>query len=402
MAKRLAVPSKELQLFVIGPLGSFKASRVQKTSFGQDIPSTTVDELGNSLHVGESKDTPNVTLSFSAFDVGIKVFSALTGTDSASYPGGGVDIAELGEVDAAYFVKDPDTAVFAKSGHGRRLQVRDFSFSYTVDGESTEDYTLIGSEKRWFKYDVVAEEPAGSGVSFTLTETPIQLRNGNYVLSIIADGNYLTEVTGAPDEGEYLANGVGNKTITLNAADTVVSQLIAVYHSDASTAWADVGDASMPSAIKGKDAVVSILANDIPRVQSVTINGNMQVQGVKQMGSRDIVGYQRQVPTIEGSITVLDTDTDLISLLTYGTIGSGVEWQPGEGCDATPVALIIELQDPCDTTTAPYTILKSIEIPSITIVGDSYSVNTGGNASSVFNFKSTTGSLIIYSGAIAP
>ena len=158
----------------------------------------------------------------------------------------------------------------------------------------------------------------------------------------------------------------------------------------------------MPSAIKGKDAVVSILANDIPRVQSVTINGNMQVQGVKQMGSRDIVGYQRQVPTIEGSITVLDTDTDLISLLTYGTIGSGVEWQPGEGCDATPVALIIELQDPCDTTTAPYTILKSIEIPSITIVGDSYSVNTGGNASSVFNFKSTTGSLIIYSGAIAP
>ena len=68
MAKRLAIPSKELQLHIIGPLESFKATRVQRTSFGQDIPSTTVDELGNASHVGESKDTPNVTLSFSAFD----------------------------------------------------------------------------------------------------------------------------------------------------------------------------------------------------------------------------------------------------------------------------------------------------------------------------------------------
>lgn len=46
MAKRLAIPSKELQLHIIGPFESFKASRVQRTSFGQDIPSTTVDELG--------------------------------------------------------------------------------------------------------------------------------------------------------------------------------------------------------------------------------------------------------------------------------------------------------------------------------------------------------------------
>jgi hypothetical protein len=400
MAKRLAVPSKELQLHIIGPLESFKATRVQKTSFGQDIPSTTVDELGNSSHVGESKDLPNVTLTFSAFDVGVNIFSVLTGTDTWA-PNTGVDISELGEVDAAYYVKDPEAALYAKSGHGRRLQVRDFSFSYTVDGESTEDYTLIGSEKRWFKYDVVADVLTGT-TSFTLTETPIQLRNGNYVLSIIADGKYIDkEVTGTPAVGEYKVSGAGSKTITLNALDAVASQLIAVYHTDDGGVWADVHDSVAPIAIKGKDAIVSILANDIPRVQSVTINGNMQTQPVKEMGNRAIVGYQRQIPTVEGSITVLDTDTELISLLTYGVIASGVEWQPGEGCTTVPTSLRIELQDPCDVE-APYAIVKTLIIPSITVVGDSYTANVNNNASQVFNWKSTDGHLVIYSGAVTP
>jgi hypothetical protein len=399
MAKRLAVPSKELQLHIIGPLESFKATRVQRTSFGQDIPSTTVDELGNSAHTGESKDTPNVTITFSAFDVGVKIFSVLTGTNAASYPGAGVDISELGEVDAAYFVKDADAAVYAKSGHGRRLQIRDFAFSYTVDGESTEDYTLIGSEKRWFKYDVVVDKFTVDGTTWTLNKTPIQLRNGNYALSVIVDGNYLTETTSAPAAGEYRLNGAGNKTLTINAADSMTDQTIVVYHADADGAWADAADTTMPVAIKGKDAVVSILANDIPRVQSVTINGNLQVQPVKEMGNRAVLGYQRQIPTVDGSITVLDTDTDLISLLTYGVIGSGVEWQPGEGCSTVPVSLIIELQDPCDTE-VPYTIMKTIEIPSITVVGDSYTANVNNNASQVFNWKSTDGHLVIYSGAM--
>jgi len=402
MAKRLAIPSKELQMHIIGALGSFKASRVQKASFGQDIPSTTIDQLGSASHIGESKDLPNVTVTFSAFDVGVKLFSALTGTNAASYPGAGINISALGEVDAAFYVKDPDTAVYAKSGHGKRMQVRDFSFSYTVDGESTEDYTLIGSEKRWFKYDVMVDTLApGGGTSFTLTETPIQLSNGNYCLSIIADGDYLVEAAGAPAAGFYQVSGVGNKTITVNVADTVTGQLVAVYHANTAGTWADVSDSDMPVAIKGKDVPITIGVEGITRVQSVTVNGNMQVQPVKEMGNRAVIGYQRQIPTIEGSITVLDTDTELIALLTYGAIVSGVEWQPGEGCEATAVALTIELLDPCDTE-SPYTVLKTVSIPSITVVGDSYTANVNNNASQVFNWKSTDGSLVVYSGEPNP
>jgi hypothetical protein len=279
----------------------------------------------------------------------------------------------------------------------RRLQIRDFAFNYTVDGDSTEEYTAIGSEKRWLKYEVVCDKFVGAGPQ-TLTQTPIQLKNGNYALSVIQDGAYLTEVAGAPATGEYQVVGT-----TLNTGDVLVSQCIAVYHADivAGTNWADVSDPASYAAVRGKDVDIYIAANNIPRVQSVTVNGNLNTQPVKEMGNRVVVGYQKQVPTIEGTITVLDTDTDLISLLTYGVIGSGVEWQPGEGCTTSGLALMIELVDPCDTS-VPYTVLKTVRIPSISIVGDAFTSNVNNNATQSFNYRSLDAQCIIYSGAYVP
>jgi hypothetical protein len=396
MAKRLAVPSKETQLHIVGARDVFKASRVQRLSLGTDIPSTTVDELGNSLHVGDVKDTPNVTLSFSAFDTSIKIFSAMTGTNPAAFPVSGVDIVELGELDAILFTKDATLSDYVKSGHARKLQIRDFSFSYTVDGEATEDYTAIGSERRWLKNDVIVDKFVSSTTSFTLTQTPLQLKNGNWLLSVILDGEYLTEVSATPGTGEY---SVASKTLT--TGDTRTAQVLAVYHAiPAGSNWSDIADDTIPAAIKGKDVGIQILANDIPRVQSVTLNGNLNSQPVKELGNRNISGYQRQIPTIDGTITVLDTDTELISLLTVGTLsGVDVEWQPGEGCATEEISLKVELMDPCDTT-APYTVLKTIYLPSITIVGDSYTQNVNNNAQQVFNFKSADAQCIVHSGAM--
>lgn len=395
MAQRLAVPSKELQLHVVGPRDTFKASRVQRVSFTADIPSEDKDELGNPNHVGTVKDTPNVTVTFSAFDVGIKIFAALTGVDANAYPGAGVGVSSLSEVDTILYVKSPTVADYVKSIHGHRLQVRDFSFSYQVDGDSTEEYTAIGSERRYLKYDVVVDKFTSGTTSFTLTQTPIQLKNGNYALSVTLDGEYLKEVSGAPATGEYRIVGT-----TLTTGDTRTAQVLAIYHANpAGNNWSDVNDPLMPAAIRGKDVSIQISANDITRVQSVTVNGNLNVQAVKELGNRAVVGYQRQVPTVEGTITVLDTDTDLISLLTEGVVGSGIEWQPGEGCTTSGLTLKIELVDPCDEGANPV-VLKTVYLPSITIVNDGYTSNVNDNAQQTFNFRSTDAQCIIYSGAI--
>src|SRR5690349_6432060 len=379
MAQRLAVPSKEVQLHVVGPRDKFKASRVQRVSFTAEIPSEDKDELGNPQHVGTAKDTPNVTVTFSAFDVGIKIFAALTGVDATAYPGAGVDISALSEVDVIVYVKDAIVADYAKSMHGHRLQVRDFTFNYQVDGDSTEDYTAIGSERRYLKYDVVVDKFVAGTTSFTLSQTPLQLNNGHRALSVTLDGSYLTEVTGAPATGEYSIVGT-----TLTTGDTRTAQVLAVYHANpAGNNWADVSDPLMPAAIRGKDVSVQISANDITRVQSVSINGNLNVQAVKELGNRAVVGYQRQVPTVEGTITVLDTDTDLVSLLTEGVVGSGIEWQPGEGCTNVALALKIELVDPCDDGLSP-AVLKTVYLPSITVTSDGYTSNVNNNAQQTF------------------
>jgi hypothetical protein len=398
MARRLAIPSKELQLYIVGPKAGFKASRVQRLSLNTDIPSTTIDELGSASHVGDVKDTPNITLTFSAMDVGIKIFSVMTGTSWTAFPGAGVDAVNLGEIDAIIFVKDASLTDYVKSAHAKRLQIRDYAFSYSVDGESTEDYTAIGSEKRWFTNDVKVDTFT-TGTSFTLTETPIVLKNGNYGLSVIADGAYLTETAAVPAAGEYRLNGVNNKTLTLGTA--AASQVLAVYQAaPAGSNWADVSDPLMPAAIRGKDALVTIAANGITRIQSVTINGTLNVQPVRELGSRNIIGYQRQVPEVTGNITVLDTDTELISLLQYGVTISGTEYAPGEGCvTGSAISLKVELQDPCDTT-SPITVLKTVYLDSIGVVGDSYTSNVNQNATQTFNFKSLTGHCVVYSGAM--
>lgn len=397
MAKRTSIPSKQAQLVIVGPKGSFKASRLQRFGLNTDIPVTTVDEIGSSSHAGTTKDIPNITLTFSAFDVSIKTFAALTGTDATSYPGAGVDIQNLKEVDGIIYIKDASVSDYAKSAHARKLQIRDLNFNYSVDGEATEDYTAVGSEKRWLRYDAVVDRFTTGTNSFTLTQTPVQLKNGNYALSVIMDGVYLTEVTGAPATGQYRIVGT-----TLTTGDNRVADVVAVYHANpAGNNWSDVSDPNVPAAIRGRDVSIKLAANGIQRVQSVSITGSLNSTAVREMGSRVITGYNSQVPSVEGSITVLDTDLELINLLQYGTTTlSGVEWTPGEGCVTSGVSLSVQLVDPCDTT-LPYTVLKEVYLDSIEVVGDSYTVNVNGDAQQVFNFRSTTGHLVVYSGAKA-
>jgi hypothetical protein len=395
---RIAVPSKESQLLVVGPKNSFKASRVQRVNMNSDVPNTTIDELGSSSHAGVTKDTPNVTVSFEAFDVGIKIFAALTGNDPDSYPAGGVDVVNLGEFDAILYYKDEVVSDYAKCIHARKLQVQSASYSFSLDGEASESYNAAGSEKRSLRYDAVVERFTTGTTSFTLVATPMQLKNGNYALSVIMDGIYLTEVTGAPAAGQYRIVGQ-----TLTTGTSRVAQVMVVLHANpAGTNWTDVSDPLLPAGIRGKDVVVKIAANQISRVQSVTINANLNPTPVREMGNKSgIAGYQRQVPEVDGTITVLETDNELINLLLYGTtVLSGVEWEIGKGCAGETVGLTIELLDPCDDT-APYEVLKTYVIDSLDITGDSHVAAVNSNLQVTYNWKSKTGHLVVYSGAVA-
>jgi hypothetical protein len=396
MAKRLAIPSKYVELEIVGPLGSYFASRVQRVTANADMPTNTIDELGNSGHAGTSKDLPSVTVTFQAMDVGINLIAALTGEDQDSFPAGGVELnTELDRaIDAILRIRDDEVAQYVKACHLRRCQIQNFTYNYSVDGDSTEEYTIIGSEKRWFTNDVVVEVFTTGTTTFVLSESVEQLKNGNYLLSVVLDEEYLEEVTSGATSGEYSYND-GSDTIT--TGDSRTNQLVAVYQSQASgDAWSDIDETEQPAAIRGKDVDVQIGANDILRVQAVTVNGTFNPQPVREMGNRKIVGYQGQVLEVTGTVTILDTDTELVRLFT-GAESGDTEFEIG-ACAASGVSLEITLSDPYDCA-APYNALKTVYLDEISITSDGYTSNVNDNATQTFDWRSDTGSIIIYSGA---
>jgi hypothetical protein len=396
MARRIAIPSKAVELKVVGPRDSLVFPRVQRLSITADRPSTDIDELGNRLHAGTVEDIPAITITFQAMDVGIKLFSILTGNDASAYPASGVSITDLKDVDVIAHIKSDTVEDYVKMAHARRCVIRDFTFTYTVDGESTEEYTAIGTKKRWFKNDVIVDKFTTGTISFTLTQTPVTLKDGNEALSVILDGVYLTEVASGPETGEYSVSGT-----TLTTGDSRVTQCIAIYQAaPTGLNWTDSTDSTMPAAIRGMDVPVVIGAGGIERVQSVTINGTFNPEAVREMGNRELVGYQAQIPAVTGTITVLDTDTELIALLTTGQLNpSGVTEFGVSEFTASGISLVVKLQDPADKT-SPYTVLKTLYMPSISITNEGFTSNVNQNAQQTFDFKSTTGELKIYQGAM--
>lgn len=398
--KPVSVPFKHVALRVVGPRDEYLAARIQRLDMPANIPTTDIDELGNPQHAGTVRDIAEVTASIQAFDVSVKLFAALTGTNPDSYPGAGVDISELGDVDIIGVVRNATIADYAKSVHLRRCRVDSFTFTYSVDGEATEEYTFMGSEKRWFRYDIIVDNYTSANTSpLTLSQTPLQLKNNNRVISYVQDGNYYTEVTGAPTagEGEYSVSGT-----SLTTPDAITNYAVAVYHSNTgSNLWVDVSDSSIPAAVRGKDIPVYIDAGRIDRVQSVTIRGTFPVERIEEMGNANVAGYITQVPQVTGDITVLDTDLELIALLTTGDANSAdVEFQLCE-YTADGIDLEIRILDPSDSCELPGsgTVLKTVYIPAITITSEGHTTNVGGSAQQTFSWRSTTGECIIYSGS---
>jgi hypothetical protein len=394
MARRVAIPSKHVQLKLVGARDALVIPRVQRLTLNADRPSTDIDELGNRLHVGTVEDVPAVTATFQAMDVGIKLFSVLTGTDATAYPASGVSITSIGDVDTIVHVRDFALEDYVKMAHARKCTVRDFSFNYSVDGESTEEYTLIGTQKRWFKNDVIAVKFTTGTTSFDLGETPADLKSGDECLSVILDGVYLERVASAPATGEYSV-----ATDTLTTGDSRVSQCIAIFQSALSDdVWADTSDTSMPAAIRGIDVPVSLLANGIDRVQSITVNGTFNPETVREMGNRDVVGYQLQVPSVTGTITVLDTDTDLMELFTEGTYDSSSATEFGASeFTASGINVDVVLYDP-SLPQEVGNIQKTVYMPSLSITSEGFTSNVNANAQQTFDFKSATGELKVFEG----
>ena len=403
MAKRVAIPYKDIKLRIVGPKEDFWAYRVQRLDFPVNLPSTTINELGNPQHAGIITDVPEVTATFQAFDVSPKIYSVMTGTDITAYPASGVNVDELSYCDMIAYVKEANVAEHLKCIHAKYMRVTDFTFNYSVDGESTEEYTLGGSNKRYFANDVIVSSgvmSAGVGdiSTFTLPEVPIVLKNGDNLLSVIVDGIWVEEdQDGAtsPDAEKYSLDG---NVVYYNMADSAGDTVLAVYQVAADTlAWTDISNSAVPAAIRGKNIPITIGVEHQYRVQSVSIRGTFPNTKVMEMGNVNVVGYIVDPPEISGDVTVLDTDNELVALLTTGdkTGGGDTEFGVSE-YDTQTLQMDIVIKDPSDNAT----VLKTIRIPDMRVTSEGTTSSVGGQTTQTFGFMSNEAQCIVFSGAV--
>lgn len=391
MARRARVHSRDLQPQIATPKGLLAAARVQRFDWPLTLPTTAIDELGRKLHVGTSRDIPEVTVTFEAFDVSHHTFSYLTGYLPHTFPLSGASVTEFKNVDVIGQIRDASTLNIVNALYVKRGIITGMDATFGVRDNSTVSYTVSANSKKELKQPVIYENftlVTATGVQ-TLSYTPTWLtRTSGYLLDA-----YRTGTNGATqylDEGtDYTVTGAN---VNFNGNSTVAGDVVWVTYTSPQSLPFQALDDLNPAAIHGKYVPLTISASNIPRVQSATIRVAFQAEQILEMGGLGKpVGYEIGIPSVTGDVSVLKTDNDLIALLegAAGAIENDIEYS------LTTLPLKIQLKDPAN----PGITKLTYYVPSITITaeGDTDTVNQSMNET--FSWESTTGELYVISGA---
>lgn len=394
MAKRARVHSRDLQPQIATPKGLIAAARVQRFDIPMNMPTTAIDELGRVLHVGITKEIPEVTVTTEAFDVGHDTFAHLTGYTPGTFPTSGASITEFKNVDVIGQIRDSSTKDIVNALYVKRATVTGMDASFGVQDNSTVTYTFSSNSKKEFRQPVVYERftlSTASGIQ-TLSNTPTYLtRTSGYIISAYRTGT--TGSTGYIDEGTDFTVTGANINFLPGGGNVAAGDIIWVtYCAPISKQFEALNDVD-PAAVQGKYVPLTISVNDIKRVQSATIRVAFSSEQILEMGGLGKpVGYELGIPSVTGDISVLKTDNDLLAIL-EGVSNTTVEQDMEYALDT--LSLKIQLRNPAN----PNEILLTYYVPSFTITaeGDSDTVNQSMNET--FSWESKTGELIVISGA---
>lgn len=391
MAKRARVHSRDIQPQIAAPQGLFAAARVQRLDFPLTIPTTSIDELGRRLHVGTTQETPELRVSFEAFDVSHNTYSYLTGYTPATFPTSGVSVSNFKNIDMIGQIRNSDTSKIVNAIYGKGMAITGMDASFDVRGNSTVTYTAEGNSKKEFSKPVFYDSfTASGGSTFGLSYTPAWLtRTSGYTIN-----GYQSSTTGTT---AYLVEGtdytVAGSTITMTTAPAVGDKVWFTYCAVSQDRYFEPLDDTAPAAIAGKYVPVTISVSDIKRVQSVRLRAAFQSESIMEMGGLGKpVGYEIGIPDVTGDMSVLKTDNDLLALLegvSNTTVENDMEYAK------TTLPLKVQLRNPAN----PGQVLLTYYLPSITISaeGDDSTVNQSMNET--FSFSSTLGEMIVASGA---
>lgn len=395
--------------------GNQLISRLQNVGpGGLQIATETIRETGNFKSVAILRDSPDLSFSMNSYDVSTTLEQLLT--DSATVPGGGIDMTFLkpttilGQVKPGVSAPAPFSVV--RSVASPTLYPERISYRFAVSQNSTVDVTLRGDSVFYCPGPSFCQVVAGTNAAnqSIVTTNPAGLYTNQgtdtRVLSVDVDGQRLIEgadytaVAAAPGDPYSVT------TVTLLAAVPTTSKISVVYFSNASLSYLQSVHplaSTLPAAVKGRDVRIYIGATYDPAnvaasaafrwsgVQSATVDLSNTVARDFELGNNAAVTIEPEdTPTLSGVVSLRARNAaELFTRLRQITGVTDVDKAIGPD-NAAELALDIVILDSLGA------VQKRLHIPDARFSLPGYNAQVGQRVDFDLNWGSDTGTLKVF------
>lgn len=406
---------------IIHDIRGFVIDRIQSGGVSNfNIPETTIKELGNYKNVQIIRDIPTLTFDIESLDVSTEIEAIINHVAPSSLnDGDSLDFVEAIPLDVISPFRSNQGAFDIVKGVGiPYLTLASAGYRFGVNANASQTFSFQGDAPYYIpgtpKQQTFTMQN-GAAQSYTLSATALNYTeqgNTRHVLSVCMKNltNFASKrLFFAPDgttaTGDYTDTSgafviLADQSTNFPASSSVVE---VIYGTSASATYDETvnqGVSVKPGAIRGKDIHVQVWTGDATPsavswsgIQSVQVDWKANLEADDELGNPNHVEYTYDIPDVDGNIVVRSRDTqDLQNKIAQiadvsTSVVAGYTTSVG-------VQLDITIKDP-DTGDA----LKSIYVPDARFTLPALNPRVDSKLDVTFNFKSDTGSMLVYKGS---
>lgn len=381
----------------------YMVTRLQTGNWDQETTDEDIEEIGNPGIVETVIDPvvpSTVTLNtndWGSTDLLAQLMGTEAGVDTGQtlpYDGAAanrndwlVDEAQVkvAKVDMLVRVRNSDDLSLESSVWIPNCQIQTINWSYSVDGNATENVTLRGDTDRHF---IVNYRQATVEIGTWASAT---------TFDVTTDGANHTElyysVNGTIYDDTTVTSWVtGTVTITAPALVTGDRIRFFFYLTSADDDFTEL-DTSGIGAIKAPYVVIGLgddtfitSASKTLRLQSVDVNVNITREDIKEIGSQDLVGSPQKKQDVTIDATILEEDMENLAKImgvsagdyTTGDVDFRLQDAVGNFSD-----LFVKIYDDATQTN----LLKTLECTELALLSNPFTQDVGANGQYTLNFK---------------
>ena len=337
--------------------------RAQRVSLAPNFNTTEITEIGSDSIIESIPDTITTQVTIETNSIGnIDLFQKMMGETAASprLSGTAANTGTITQADFENAITDVTMAIreqgtFRRSIYIPNCYLTSFDFSYSVDGVATENYSLLG-DVDYDAYHAWKDVHVYIGSYSSITSTTGFVISGTNALAgnyaglqasvnniVVATGSQITIATSGNNTHVYWSG-----TVSSGVASGDRFRLVS-YKSTADDFTTKLSAAGLGvpgyAGIFGRQVKIylgdsTVTAADVDkmlRVQSVTINGDLSREELKELGNSRIVNKRLNTPLrLTCSVDVAESDLEHYAKLigsqdSVWTTFSGIKYADGAG-----------------------------------------------------------------------